>query len=165
MKQVEEEFLNTFLIEQKYKSYSKGAALILPCMKQSSSASQERKKKCKAGPWNMNDLIWTKLKLANSGKKCTFAVIHSPSLTSWCLLWTQVWFPVKALPRKETGWFQWWSGSGLCPAVRVAAPQPGSICWLMQHCDCVCQGWLPLALGKVRWKMWHGLLRGYHNKK
>lgn len=74
MKQVEEEFLTTFLIEQKYKSPSKGAALILPCMKQSSSASQEKKKK-KA----KQNLIWTKLKLANTGKNA-LTVIHLPSI-------------------------------------------------------------------------------------
>lgn len=80
--------------------------------------------------------------------------MHPPSLSSWYLLWTQVWFPMKLQPRKETEISQWWFGSGVCPAVRVAAPQPGSICWWMHHWDCVCQGWLPLALGKVGWKMY-----------
>lgn len=69
MKQVEKEFLNTFLIEQKCKSPSKGAALILPCMKQSSSASQEREKKRQnralKHKWPNLD---KKLKLANIGQ-------------------------------------------------------------------------------------------------
>lgn len=45
MKQVEEEFLNTFLIEQKYKSPSKGAALILPCTKQSFCFTKKEEKR------------------------------------------------------------------------------------------------------------------------
>lgn len=120
MKQVEEEFLNNFLIAKEYKSLSKGAVLILPCMKQSSSASQKRKKKRLNRTLKHELPNLDKIKIDKHRTKCTFIVIHPPSLASWHLLWAQVWFPVKALPRKErkeTGWLQWCSGSEMCPAV------------------------------------------------
>lgn len=83
---MEEEFLNIFLMEQKYKSPSKGAECDTTFYKAIFFCFSEKEEKGKTEQQKVNSFIWTKLKLTNICKMHNLTVICPPSLALWHLV-------------------------------------------------------------------------------
>lgn len=79
---MEEEFLNIFLMEQKYKSPSKGAECDTTFYKAIFFCFSEKEEKGKTEPWKVNSFIWTELTLTNIGQNAQ-SYCHLSSILSF----------------------------------------------------------------------------------